>query len=85
MKAKSLFVVLTFLVVALLLGGCDVLAGVDTEAIGTEAHPIKMMFVPSHDAESLIAGGDVLADTLQGLPQTRGARLQLDLISRVVD
>lgn len=64
MKSKSLFITLTFLVVALLLGGCDVLGGVDTEAIGTEAHPIKVMFVPSHDAESLLAGGDVLADAL---------------------
>jgi phosphonate transport system substrate-binding protein len=65
MKSKSLFITLTFLVVALLLGGCDVLGGgVDTEAIGTEAHPIKVMFVPSHDAESLLAGGDVLADVL---------------------
>jgi len=65
MKSKALLITLSFLVVALLLGGCDVFGGgVDTAAIGTEAHPIKVMFVPSHDAESLLAGGDVLAGVL---------------------
>jgi phosphonate transport system substrate-binding protein len=33
-------------------------------AIGSEEHPIKVLFVPSVSAEEIIAGGELLAETL---------------------
>lgn len=32
--------------------------------IGTEAHPIKVLFVPSVDAQVIVSGGQVMADAL---------------------
>lgn len=34
------------------------------EEIGTEAHPIKVLFVPSVDAQVIVSGGEVMADAL---------------------
>jgi phosphate/phosphite/phosphonate ABC transporter binding protein len=34
------------------------------EGIGTEDHPIKVLFVPSVDAQQIISGGDVMAKAL---------------------
>jgi phosphonate transport system substrate-binding protein len=33
--------------------------------IGTEAHPIKVLFVPSVDANVIVAGGEAMADALE--------------------
>jgi phosphonate transport system substrate-binding protein len=33
--------------------------------IGTEAHPIKVLFVPSVDAQVIVAGGEIMADALE--------------------
>lgn len=35
------------------------------EAIGSEAHPIKVLFVPSVDAQVITTGGEVMAKALQ--------------------
>lgn len=35
------------------------------DEIGSEAHPIQVLFVPSVDQAEIIAGGEVLAETLQ--------------------
>ncbi len=37
---------------------------VEEPAVGSAERPVKVMFVPSHDAEEIIAGGDILADVL---------------------
>ncbi len=34
------------------------------EGIGTEAHPIKVLFVPSVDAQVIVSGGDIMAQAL---------------------
>jgi len=34
------------------------------EPLGTESNPIKLMFVPSVDVDEIVAGGDLLAQTL---------------------
>lgn len=36
----------------------------ETTDIGTEAHPIKVLFVPSVDANVIVTGGEVMADAL---------------------
>ena len=38
-------------------------AGV-AEEIGTEAHPIKVLFVPSVDAQVIVSGGEIMAQAL---------------------
>lgn len=61
MKSKSLLITLSFLVVALLLGGCDVLGGGAAADIGTAEHPIKVLFVPSVDVDFIIDNADIVA------------------------
>ena len=55
MKSKALLITLTFLVVALLLGGCDIFGGgEDIANVGTAERPIKVLFVPSVDVDFII-------------------------------
>jgi phosphonate transport system substrate-binding protein len=35
-----------------------------TQEIGTEAHPIKVLFVPSVDAQVIVSGGEIMAQAL---------------------
>src|SRR5688500_1948462 len=35
-----------------------------TDEIGTEAHPIKVLFVPSVDAQVIVSGGEIMAQAL---------------------
>ncbi len=61
---KNRFIYLIFailLTAVLLLSGCQQAA---EKEIGTEAHPIKVLFVPSVDAAEIVAGGELLAKTL---------------------
>jgi phosphonate transport system substrate-binding protein len=61
MKSKALLVILSFLVAALLLGGCDVLGGGAAADVGTAEHPIKVLFVPSVDVDFIIDNADIVA------------------------
>jgi phosphonate transport system substrate-binding protein len=61
---KKIGLLLSLLVVfSLLLSSCGVLSGVGD--IGTEDHPIKVLYVPSVDAAQIQASGDLLAAALQ--------------------
>ncbi len=63
MRRKVLYVVLaSLLAFAFLLSGCKT-TSVD-ETIGTESNPIKVLFVPSTDANVIVTGGQLLADAL---------------------
>src|SRR5690606_25891314 len=37
----------------------------DGDAIGSEAHPIKVLFVPSVDANVIVSGGELMAEALK--------------------
>ena len=39
---------------------------VEEAALGTEERPIQVLFVPSQEAEAIIAGGEKLAEELEG-------------------
>jgi len=38
---------------------------VEEDALGSEARPIKVMFVPSVDVEAIVSGGEIIADALE--------------------
>lgn len=63
MKKPSILVPL-FLVAALLLTSCGP-GGLFAPKIGSEGHPIKVLFVPSVDANIIVTGGQVMADALK--------------------
>lgn len=61
---KRLLVVVSLMVLAsMLLTACGG-GGSQASDIGTEAHPIKVLFVPSVDANQIVTGGQVMADAL---------------------
>jgi phosphonate transport system substrate-binding protein len=63
-KMKRLLVVVSLLVMAsMLLTACGSGAA-ETSDVGTEGHPIKVLFVPSVDANQIVTGGQVMADAL---------------------
>lgn len=62
MKKLSILVPL-FLVAAMLLTSCGP-GGLFAPKIGSEGHPIKVLFVPSVDANIITTGGDVMAQAL---------------------
>lgn len=64
MKYKSLLVILTLVLVAMLLGACGGDDEVDPADIGTEDHPIKVLFVPSVNVDFMIASGDAIEQAL---------------------
>jgi len=62
MKSKSLLVILSLLVVALLITGCGTTAEEPAAAeIGTADRPIKVLFVPSVDVDFIIDNADIVA------------------------
>jgi phosphonate transport system substrate-binding protein len=80
MKSKNLFVLLALIVLAaMVLSACtpaapepateEPMAEAPTEEpmsmdIGTEAHPIKVLFVPSVNVDFMVSSGDVIAQAL---------------------
>jgi phosphonate transport system substrate-binding protein len=62
MKKLSILIPL-FLVAALLLTSCGP-GGLFAPKIGSTGHPIKVLFVPSVDANIIVTGGQVMADAL---------------------
>ncbi|MFH1523935.1 MAG: phosphate/phosphite/phosphonate ABC transporter substrate-binding protein [Chloroflexota bacterium] len=62
MKKLSVIVPL-FLVAVLLLTSCGP-DGLFAPKVGSEGHPIKVLFVPSVDANIIVTGGQVMADAL---------------------
>jgi phosphonate transport system substrate-binding protein len=44
--------------------------------IGTEAHPIKVLFVPSVDAQVIVSGGEIMA---QALEQATGLKFEVSV------
>ncbi len=71
MRRKLLYVVFaTLMLLAFVLTACkttEVAEPEETtvdETIGTEANPIKVLFVPSTDANVIVTGGQILADAL---------------------
>jgi phosphonate transport system substrate-binding protein len=65
MKPKALLIVLSFVVVALLLGGCAALGGEDTSDVGTAERPIKVLFVPSVDVDFIIDNADIVVQAFE--------------------
>ena len=63
MKKLSVLVPL-FLVAVLLLTSCGP-GGLFAPKVGSEGHPIKVLFVPSVDANIIVTGGQVMADALK--------------------
>lgn len=60
---KKLYVIISILAAAiLLLSACGPQEA--AAEIGTEAHPIKVVFVPSVDANIIVSGGQIMADAL---------------------
>lgn len=60
---KKVYVLVSLLAaVALVLSACG--GGAGAKDIGTQEHPIKVLFVPSVDANIIVSGGQVMADAL---------------------
>jgi phosphonate transport system substrate-binding protein len=63
-KTRLSYLIALLLVASLLLSACEQLA--PGQDIGSEERPIKVLFVPSVDAAEIVAGGELLAETLHG-------------------
>jgi phosphonate transport system substrate-binding protein len=65
MKKRFVFVLLTLVITAsMLLSACGASGGLFAPKIGSEGHPIKVLFVPSVDANIITTGGEVMAAAL---------------------
>ena len=63
-KVRPLYLVTILLVVtSLLLSGCAK-ATEEMAAVGSAEHPIKVLFVPSVDAQQIVSGGEIMAKAL---------------------
>ena len=65
MNKRLPFVLLTLIVAAsMILSACGSSGGLFAPKIGSEGHPIKVLFVPSVDANIIVTGGEIMAAAL---------------------
>lgn len=63
-KRFSFLLMALFVIASMILSACGSGGGLFAPKIGSEGHPIKVLFVPSVDANIITTGGEVMAQAL---------------------